>query len=197
MVSKAEEDLLTNLVNTASLTPKARFHLETFLETSSNPSNKTGFGPNQLKISHLNLNEDGYPTERGRVTADAWVNCPETLAELYRDDASHLLQELSLLSRSSLLENAISELHEPTGSNAAQRRQVRSSAFTTIFALASSLPNTHQITKLKKTGVKELLNAARQEPNQRLTKHMLRLLLDPGFQTNLTHTQKRTTLTLH
>ena len=191
VVSKAEEDVLTKLLNTASLTPKARFHLETLLETSFTPSNKTGFGPNELKISDLNLNEDGYPTERGRVTADAWVNCAETLADLYRDDASHLLQDLSLESRSSLLDNAIFELHDPVGSSAAQRRQVRSSAFTTIFALVSSLPNTHQITKLKKTGVKELLIAVRQEPNLRLTKHMLRLLLDPGFQVNLTHPQKK------
>ena len=191
IVSSTEKDILTDLVRTGALTPKAKLHLETLTGPVASSETKAGIGPNKLTITDLQINEDGYPLRNGKVSSDAWIDCAETLAEFHRESSSDMLKDLPLSTRTALLENAIFELKDPAGSNAAQRRQVRSSAFTITYALIDSLPNSNRTRLLQQKGAKALVNAAKEEANPRLAKHITRLLLQPGFQSKLTHPQKK------
>ena len=188
-ISVRETDTLVDVFHNAVFTRAARALLKTTLGEALERA-PAGVGPNALKVSDLELNGDGEPTLNGRPTHNAWVECAETMAEFYRESETSILKDVPLATRKTLLANAIAKVTRPTGRNAADRRQVRSSAFTVAFGVVASLPAASSTSLLRHQAFNALFKVAKAEKNPRLAQHMLRLLMDTGFQKKLTRSQK-------
>ena len=188
--SAAERDVLEGVVNVGNLTRSARTLLESTIgaSSSSRPTATTS-GTVVSADDNVGVNSAGKPTVNGRASTKAWNELAETLAEAWVTNDASVLKQLSVADKKKLLKNAINMVEKTNGSSKT-KRQLRSSAFSVAFAVASSLPKSRSTKTLVKEAHQALMAVAQSESHPRLAKHMVRLLCDKGYQKKLSRADK-------
>ncbi|SVC35387.1 uncharacterized protein METZ01_LOCUS288241, partial [marine metagenome] len=82
------------------------------------------------------------------------------------------------------------------GRSSAQRRQMRSNAFTVLYAVARSVPKSRATASMVSTAHRAMMAAAQAETHPRLGKHMARLLVDRNYQRRVSSPERAETKAL-
>jgi hypothetical protein len=190
-ITTGERDILERVVGEGNLTRSAVKLLNAEIARGpSSSSNTTAPAASDLG-DDIGVNDDGRPTVNGRATNKAWIECADALADVWESGSKSFLKRMPLNTKKALLENAVDMLENPKGRSAADKRQMRSSAFSIAFAVATSLPKSRATSGLLNKAQDALMDAAKAETHPRLAKHMTRLLCDKGYMKTLSSSEKK------
>lgn len=190
-ITTAEKDVLENVVAGGNLTRSAASHLESAL-TRAASALPEGRSTDSVDLGDgVAVNASGEPTLEGRASKAAWGELAETLANDFSQNEKNFLKSMPTGTKKKLLALAQEMLADPSGRSSADRRQMRSNAFTILFAVTRSLPKSRSTTRLINSSHEAMMDAVQNENNPRLAKHMTRLLTDKSYQRKLSATKKR------
>lgn len=189
-ITASERDVLEKVVSGGGLTRSAETHLRGALEATPARTPAVDIDTDVSVGSDVSINARGEPTSNGRTSNAAWGDVAEALAEGVRNNDRSFLRGVSVSRKKQVIAKAVDMLENPKGRSAADKRQMRSNAFTTLFAMTGSLPRSRSTARLINSAHDAMMDAAQNEKNPRLAKHMTRLMTDKNYQRKITKNQK-------
>ncbi len=212
-VEIGEKKVIEDLLEGTSLSAAARSFLQGKLftevpgllrnegtEPTPAPTSELTFGTTHP----ITLSADGSPlpshvTPENATPADyeeGYYRLGLLLSGESQRSSSTLLKTVPLATKRAMLERALAKAEQThdsfalAGLSDSDRNQLRSSAFTTIFALATSLPASGATQALRSEAHAALVQLTRAETSQRLGNHMTRLLTRDDYQRGLSQTER-------
>ncbi|MBT6177981.1 MAG: hypothetical protein HOI23_12100 [Deltaproteobacteria bacterium] len=189
-ITSGERDTLEKVMADGNLTRSAATHLRSAIESAGNSSPSVEIDTDVSIGSDVSISARGLPTSNGRTSNAAWGDLAEALADGVRNNDRSFLRGISAGRKKQVITKAVDMLENPKGRSAADKRQMRSNAFTVLFAMTGSLPRSRSTARLINSAHNAMMDAAQNEKNPRLAKHMTRLMTDKNYQSKLTKTQK-------
>lgn len=213
-IETGEKKIIQDLLENASLSHSARAFLKDKLENvipgllraDSNPAPN----PNRPEETTLGtrkpviINTDGIPLLRGAEDSPTTENLAEGYYQLAlmlsheeQSPQGDLLKSLPLATRRAMLDSALDTARDASQTNTLnglsqnETSQLRSSAFTTIFAIAKTLPDSGMTQSLRGDAHDALVELAQNETQKLLGNHMARLLMRDDYQSGLSRPQRQ------
>jgi len=190
-ITATERDVMERVVAGGNLTGAATTHLRSALGATPASTPAVDTNADVSVGTDVSINGRGEPTSDGRVSRAAWGDLAEALSEGVRNNDRGFLKSIPASRKKLVIAKAVDMLENPKGRSAADRRQMRSNAFTVLFAMTGSLPRSRSTARLINSAHDAMMGAAQTEKNPRLAKHMTRLMTDKNYQRKITKTQKK------